>query len=105
MLEKVGPGGLTSLAICLHCKDLGKSKLVLGGKCLKIRPEVIKPFFMLNSVDHEILNAHKYKKYQEIRHFICPDKPRMLFFPLVNDKMPTIVGSLTFMSRKNFMLS
>ena len=30
------------------------------------------------------------------------DKPRMLFFPLINVK---IVGILTFMSRKNFMLS
>ena len=27
----------------------------------------------------------------------------MLFFPLINAKMPTIVGILTFMSRKNFM--
>ena len=53
----------------------------------------------------EILNAHKYKKYQEIRLFLGSDKPRMLFFPLINVKMPTIVGILTFMSRKNFMLS
>ena len=28
----------------------------------------------------------------------------MLFFPLINVQMPTIVGILTFMSRKNFML-
>ena len=27
--------------------------------------EVINFFFMLDSVEHEILNAHKYKKYQE----------------------------------------
>ena len=33
------------------------------------------------------------------------DKPRMLFFLLINVKMPTIVGILTFMSKKNFMLS
>ena len=26
----------------------------------------------------------------------------MLFFPLIHVKMPTIVGILTFMSRKNF---
>ena len=31
--------------------------------------------------------------------------PRMLFFLLINVKMPTIVGILTFMSRKNFMLN
>ena len=59
---------------------------------------------MLYSVEHETLNAHKYK-YQEIQLFIGPDKPRILFFPLINVKMPTIVGILTFMSRKNFMLS
>ena len=29
----------------------------------------------------------------------------MLFFLLANDKMPTIVGILTFMSRKNFTLN
>ena len=42
---------------------------------------------------------------QEIRLFLGSDKPRMLFFPLINVKMPTIVGILTFMSRKNFILS
>ena len=59
-----------------------------------------KTFYMLNSVEHEILNAHKYKKYQEIQLFSGSDKPRMLFYPLINVKMPTIVGILTFMSRK-----
>ena len=29
----------------------------------------------------------------------------MLFFMFINVKMPTIVGILTFMSRKNFMLN
>ena len=29
----------------------------------------------------------------------------MLFFLLINVKMPTIVGILTIMSRKNFMLN
>ena len=33
------------------------------------------------------------------------DKPIMLFFLLINFKMPTVVGILTFMSRKNSMLS
>ena len=59
-----------------------------------------KTFFMLNSVEHEILNAHKYKKYQEIQLFSDSDKPRMLFFLLINVKMPTIVGILTFMTGK-----
>ena len=68
-------------------------------------PRGYKIFFMLNSIEHEILNAHKYKN-KEIQHFLGSDKPRMLFFPLitVNIKMPTIVGILTFMSKKNIML-
>ena len=32
------------------------------------------------------------------------DKLRMLFFLLINAKMPTIVGILSLMRRKNFML-
>ena len=61
-----------------------------------------KTFFMLNSVKHEILNTHK---YHEIQLFSDSDKPRMLFCLLINVKMPTIVGILTFMSRKIFMLN
>ena len=56
---------------------------------------------MLHSVQHEILNAHKYKKYQEMWLIFGSDEHRMLFGPLLNVKMPTIVGILTFMSRKN----
>ena len=60
---------------------------------------------MLNPVEQEILNAQKYKKYQEIQLFLGSDKPRMPFFLLISVKMPTVVGILAFMSRKNFMLS
>ena len=60
---------------------------------------------MLDSVEHEILNAHKYKNFKKLRFFLGSDKRRMLFFRLINVKMPTIVGILTFTSRKNFMLS
>ena len=60
---------------------------------------------MLNSAEHEILNAHKYKKYQEIQLFSGSDKPRMLIFLPLNIEMPTIFGILTFMRRKKFMLS
>ena len=38
-------------------------------------------------------------KYLEIQIFLSSDKPRMLFFPHIDVKMPTIVGILTFMSR------
>ena len=57
---------------------------------------------MLNSVEHEILNAHNYKNIKKFGFFLGSDKPRMLFFQLINVKMPTIVGILTFMSRKKF---
>ena len=63
-----------------------------------------KTFFMLTSAEHKIWNAHTYKISRNSA-FLGSDKPKMLFFPLINVKMPTIVGILTFMSRKNFMLN
>ena len=48
-------------------------------------------------------NAHKYKNIRKFG-FLGSDKPIMLFSLFINVKMPTIVGILTFMSRKNFML-
>ena len=50
-------------------------------------PEVIKLFFTLNLTEHKILNAHKYKKYKEIRLYLGSVKPRMLLFLLINVKM------------------
>ena len=55
---------------------------------------------MLNSAEHKILNAHKYKKYQEIQYcvlsiFFSRSYKRFL---LINVKMPTIVGTVTFMN-------
>ena len=50
---------------------------------LETRPRGYKTFFMLNSIEHEILTAHKYKKYQEILHFSGSDKLRTLFFMLI----------------------
>ena len=55
---------------------------------------------MLNSVEHEILNADKYKNIKKSNVFLGSGKTRMLFFLLVNVKMPTTVGILTLMSRK-----
>ena len=57
---------------------------------------------MLNSAEHEILYAHKYRNNNK---FSFSDKPRMLFFLLLIVKMPTIVGNITFVSRKSVMLS
>ena len=64
-----------------------------------------KTFFVLNFVEHANLNAHKYKISGNSAFFSGSDKPRMLFFLLINVQMPTIVGILTFISRKKIMLS
>ena len=60
---------------------------------------------MLNSAEHEILNARKYENIKKIKHFSGSDKLIMLFFLLIKAEMPTIVGISTFMSRKKSMLS
>ena len=39
-----------------------------------------------------------------IKLFSCSTQPRMKFFLLINVKMPTIFGILTFMNRKNSLL-
>ena len=33
------------------------------------KPEVIKPFFMLDSAEHEFLNAYKYKNIKQVSFF------------------------------------
>ena len=67
-------------------------------------PRGYKTFFMLNSVEHEILNAHKYEIFLKIV-FLGSVMPNLLYFPLIHVKMPTTAGILTYMSGKNFMLS
>ena len=66
-----------------------------------------KTFFMLSSAKNEILNAHKYKNIKK-SSFFQAEISLVLFLmlinvnmPTINVKMPTIVGILTFMSRKN----
>ena len=62
---------------------------------------------MLNSTEHEIRIAHKNLEYQQIKKFLAYSLSDVLFtcIIIINVKMPTIVGILTFMSRINFMLS
>ena len=67
--------------------------------------EVIKKKFLLNSVEHEISKADK---HENIKKFSISQTQTCLecyFFLLINLKLPTTVGILTFMSRKNSMLS
>ena len=70
----------------------------------KARARGYKTFSLLNSAEHEILKALKYNNVKKFSIFHS-DKPRMLFFLLMNVKVPTIVGISTFVSRKKFMLS
>ena len=45
------------------------------------------------------------KKYREMHFSFGSDKPKMLFVPLINIKMPTVIGILTFMDRKFLCLA
>ena len=53
-------------------------------------PQGYKKFLMLNSAEHEILNAHKYVNIKKMQLFFSgSNKLRMLLFMLINFKMPT----------------
>ena len=47
--------------------------------------------FMLNSAEHDILNAHKYTIIKKNIFLLGSDNPRMLFSLLIDAKMPTIL--------------
>ena len=44
-------------------------------------------------------------KHRQIKKFLALSLSDIVFIMLINVKMPTIVGILTFMSRINFVLS
>ena len=73
-------------------------------KDLDNRPRDYKTFSMLNSTEHEISTACKTKMLKNIRCYLF-SLLHVVFIMLISDKMPTIVGILTFMSMINFMLS
>ena len=61
---------------------------------------------MLNSAENEICPTYKKMKYQQFKLFFPAKESRAwFFFLLIYIKMPTIVGILIFISRKNFMLN
>ena len=66
-------GMQASLVICLvqiMLATKNETKMTAEEKKYKllyvIRPRDYKTFFMLNSVEHEILNAHKYKNIKKL---------------------------------------
>ena len=60
---------------------------------------------MLNSTEHEISTAHEKLKYRQIKKFLALSVSDVVFIMLINVKMSTIVGILTFMNWINFVLS
>ena len=66
-----------------------------------------KTFFMLNSAENEICSAYKKIEFRtsNLKLSSCTAKMSMKFFLLINIKMPTNVGILIFISRKDFMLN
>ena len=106
-------GPILRLPVCLYYlgnetfpgKDLFvKGKMLLKEQILFKRwPGVIELFSYSDqlTMDFLILTRTKYKK----KLVQGSDKAIMLFFLLINVEMPTIVGILTFTSRKNFKLS
>ena len=68
-----------------------------------LAPEVIKLFFVLNSNEHEIQMLIKSKILKK-KIFLAFRLSDVVFIMLLNVKMPTIVGILTFMSMINFVL-
>ena len=59
---------------------------------------------MLNSTENEISTAHK-NRYRQIKKCLALGLSDVVFIMLINVKMPTIVGILTFMSKIKCALS
>ena len=53
----------------------------------------------------EISTAHKKLKYGQIKKFLTVSLSDDVFLMLIEVKMPTIIGTLKFMSRIYFVLS
>ena len=71
-------------------------------------PEFMKTVFVLNSAEREILNAHKFKSIKKFSILQAQISLECYFSCLemsICQQLLTIVGILTFMSRKNFMLN
>ena len=68
------------------------------------RAQGYKTFFMLNSAENEICSAYKKLNTKNVNFFLQSRAEHEKFL-LINIKMPTIVGILIFISKKNFMLN
>ena len=58
------------------------------------------------STEHEIIAAHKTKiTRKKHKDFPCLIRIDVVFILLMNVKIPTVIGKVTFMSMKNCMIS
>ena len=67
-------------------------------------------FFLIKALGRNIELRVKFQlliklKYRQMKKFLALSLSDAVFIILINVKMPTIVGILTFMSRINFVLS
>ena len=85
---------------CGSINTIGASNLLQSG----LGPKVIKLFSCSTqlSTKFQLLIGTKIPTNKEVSCFNLSD---VVFIMLINVKMPTIVGILTFMSRINFVLS
>ena len=65
---------------------------------------VMKLFFMLNPAEHKISTAHKTKMLKKIKTFLAFKLSDDVIIMLINFKISTINGILTFMNMIHFML-
>ena len=71
---------------------------------LKSGPQVMKLSSCSTQLSKKYSNAHKYKKYFKKSAFLA-QLSLECYFSSSHVKMPTIVGILTCMSRKNFIFN
>ena len=67
----------------------------------------IKQYFVLKTI-FGLFESGRFRQvllYQQIKKFLALRLSEVVFIKLINVKMPTIVGILTFISMINFMLS
>ena len=63
---------------------------------------IMEPSNQFESIQFTLL---KKLKYQKVKKFLALSLSDVVFIMLINVKIPTVVGILTFMSRINFVLS
>ena len=104
--------GMVKRIYGLHARGLTQIELTARdilvkrrrGKVRYNRPRGYKTFFMLNSIEPKILIAHKCEHIKKLSIFQAQTSLEC-YILFTNVKMPTIVGILTFMSRKKIMLN